>query len=299
MNIPNTLKTKIQEGRLIPVVCAGVSMAIKNKEGQNVFPSWPTLLERAAKVALDENKEGLSAAISALVPLNKLQQAAELAKEALIGDNWNDFLEKQFDVDLEQLDSSSSSLQKALWKLSRRHITLNYDHCLEWANDCSANLSYFDNSSTRQLKKFKANDITKDMVWHLHGTIKEPEHLVLTPESYDRLYGKGGEGEYAGALAALNEIMSSDNLLFVGSSMSDVELLAELGNQNKLFSGNTGPHYVLVREKQKEETIRTLGELTNVIEVLTFSDFGDPLVEAVEELASHTSQKKKGSGYAR
>ncbi|MEZ9342590.1 SIR2 family protein [Vibrio cyclitrophicus] len=293
MNIPNTLKTKIQEGRLIPVVCAGVSMAIKNKEGQNVFPSWPTLLERAAKVALDENKEGLSTAISALVPLNKLQQAAELAKEALIGDNWNDFLEKQFDVDLEQLDSSSSSLQKALWKLSRRHITLNYDHCLEWANDCSANLSYFDNSSTRQLKKFKANDITKDMVWHLHGTIKEPEHLVLTPESYNRLYGKGGEGEYAAALSALNEIMSSDNLLFVGSSMSDVELLAELGNQNKLFSGNTGPHYVLVREKQKEETIKTLGELTNVIEVLTFSDFGDPLVEAIEELASHTSQKKK------
>lgn len=287
-----TLKVKIKERRLVPVVCAGVSMAVKNKEGQNVFPSWPVLLERAAKIAHSENKIPLANAINAMIPLNKLQQAAELAKEALIGGSWNTFLEEQFDVDLEQLDNSSSSLQKALWKLSNRHITLNYDHCLEWAHSNSANLNFFDNANARQLSKFKSADSSKGMVWHLHGTIKNPDHLVLTPESYEWLYGKGGKREYTAALTTLNEIMSSDSLLFVGSSMSDVELLTELSNQNQLFAGNTGPHYVLVREKQKSETEKALGHLNDIIEVITFQDFGTPLVEAIEELASYATKEE-------
>ncbi|MDP2588910.1 SIR2 family protein [Vibrio splendidus] len=281
-----TLKLKIKEGRLVPIVCAGVSMAIKNKEDQTVFPSWPALLERAAEVAHSEHKNALANAIEAMIPLDKLQHAAELAKEALTGGTWNTFLEEQFDVDLGQLDSSSSSLQKALWKLSNRLITLNYDHCLEWAHNNPANLNSFDNSNVRQLSKFKSKDSTKDMVWHLHGTIKNPDHLILTPESYERLYGKGGEREYTAALVTLNEIMSSDSLLFVGSSMSDIELLAALNKQNRLFANNTGPHYVLVREKQKSDTEKALGDLNDIIEVITFQDFGTPLVEAIEELAS-------------
>ncbi|PTP16083.1 hypothetical protein CWO27_03650 [Vibrio sp. 10N.286.51.C3] len=293
MNIPNTLKTKIQQGRLIPVVCAGVSMAIKDNEGQAVFPSWPTLLEKAAEEALKESKEKKANAISALVEIEELQQAAELAKKSLIGENWNRFLEEQFDVNLDKLDSSSSSLQKALWNLSHRHITLNYDQCLEWAHDSQANYTSFDNSNKSQLRNFKINNSSKDLIWHLHGTIKNPEHMVLTPQSYERLYGEGGENEYSAALSALKDVMSSDSLLFVGSSMSDVELLAELGKQNQLFSGNTGPHYVLVREEQKSSTEKALDELLDVIEVLTFSDFGAPLVEVVEELASHSPQKKK------
>lgn len=267
-------------------------MAVKNKEGQPVFPSWSALLKRAAEVARGENKESQANDISSLVDQGNLHLAAELAKEALVGENWNNFLEDQFDVNLEELDYSSSSLQKSLLNLSSRLITLNYDQCLEWANSGQANYTSFDNSNNAQLRNFKANRSDKDMIWHLHGTIKNSEHIVLTPQSYQRLYGKGGQSEYSAALSALKDLMSTESLLFVGSSMSDVELLAALNEQNLLFSGNTGPHYVLVRASQKSIIERVLGELTNVIEILTFPEFGDPLVEVIDNLASHSAPNK-------
>lgn len=285
--IPQTLKDRLSEGQVVPVICAGVSMSINNTEGEPVFPSWPNLLLNAAEQAETENESKKANAIRSLVDIDALQQAANIAKETLIGSTWSSFLTKQFDVNLEQLDKESASLQKAIWKLSKRLITLNYDHCLEWAHENPANISSFDNSNTTQLSNFKNNKLSKDMVWHLHGTIKNPDHLVLTPTSYDLLYNKGGKEEYLAALATLKEVMSSKSLLFIGSSMSDIELLTELHNQNKLFSGNTGPHYALVKEGNKEEVRAKLGDLNSIVSIITFPEFGEPLVSLVECLSHH------------
>ncbi|EKO3453693.1 SIR2 family protein, partial [Vibrio fluvialis] len=234
---------------------------------------------------LSENEKEKAEAIKSMVKIDMLDVAADIAKKTLLGSTWTSFLTEQFAPDLDQLDESSKSLQEAIWKLSKRLITLNYDQCLEWAHENSANINSFDNSNQVQLNNFKNNNSNKNMVWHLHGTINNPDHLVLTPNSYKRLYGDESEKHYLAALTTLKEMMSSRSLLFIGSSLNDIELLTAIHEQNELFSGNTGPHYALVRENHKEEIEAKLGELKKNISILTFSDFGEPLVKAVEDLA--------------
>ncbi|MBY7791652.1 SIR2 family protein [Vibrio fluvialis] len=285
LDIPQTLKERISTGKIVPVVCAGVSMSVKNKKGEPVFPSWISLLNNAADRVLSENEKEKAEAIKSMVKIDMLDVAADIAKKTLLGSTWTSFLTEQFAPDLDQLDESSKSLQEAIWKLSKRLITLNYDQCLEWAHENSANINSFDNSNQVQLNNFKNNNSNKNMVWHLHGTINNPDHLVLTPNSYKRLYGDESEKHYLAALTTLKEMMSSRSLLFIGSSLNDIELLTAIHEQNELFSGNTGPHYALVRENHKEEIEAKLGELKKNISILTFSDFGEPLVKAVEDLA--------------
>ena len=54
MMIPQTLEDRLREGKVIPFVGAGVSMAVINREtGKRLFPSWSELLMRAAD-RLDE-----------------------------------------------------------------------------------------------------------------------------------------------------------------------------------------------------------------------------------------------------
>ncbi|PTO60205.1 hypothetical protein [Vibrio splendidus] len=81
MKLPTTLETKLLEGHVIPLIGAGVSMSIKNKKNENVFPSWPQLLMNAAKKAADENNINAEKAITSLVELNELHTAAQMAKK--------------------------------------------------------------------------------------------------------------------------------------------------------------------------------------------------------------------------
>lgn len=49
MMIPETLKKRLREGKVIPFVGAGVSMSVREREGGGpLFPSWREMLERAA-----------------------------------------------------------------------------------------------------------------------------------------------------------------------------------------------------------------------------------------------------------
>jgi len=183
------------------------------------------------------------------------------------------------------MDDSSKALPEAIWRLSNKLITLNYDKTLLWAHPESANVCCFDNANTSQLASFTRDDQQQNMVWHLHGKIDNPEHMVLTPESYHRLYQEEAESHYTAALQKLKELVGGKILLFIGCSMSDVELITEINKQSDLFANNTGPHYVLVHESHKESIEQKINSDKNLFEVITFSDFGEPLVAAVNQLA--------------
>lgn len=271
------LKEAITTGKLIPLVGAGVSMSIKDKNGDRVFPSWTELLQRAAEqLDLDDAK-----LVHGLVGAGKLLKAAEKAKNSLKGSRWFDFLESQFDPDLNKLDSSSFELPTALWQLSSRLITLNYDRVLEHTSGAS-NTKKIINSSKAELNTFRsATD--KKMIWHLHGHIDKPEELILTLDSYKQFYEE--EKQYSAAMQVLESTLAMNNLLFVGCSLNDAELLAELSKQFNLFAGNTTVHFALVH-KNDEQLIRAMLEDIKNIEILTFSDFGQPLIDTINEITS-------------
>lgn len=284
IQIPATLKDKINKQEIIPIVAAGVSMSLKNKKGGKVFPSWTTLLERAAEQLEKEGKVDDQTLVLINIRKKRLQAAAQEAKEGLTGSLWNQFLTKQFSVDFSQVDEESIALPREIWRLSNKLITLNYDKTLLWSHPQPSNVCSFDNSNTSQLGNF-TQDIEQSSVWHLHGHIDNPEHMVLTPESYQCLYQDDAKSYYKAALQKLRELLSTKSLLFIGCSMSDLELITEISKQSDLFSNNTGPHYVLLHESTKDTIGQQINADKKLFEVIYFSDFGEPLVAAIKQLA--------------
>lgn len=270
------LKEALENGSLLPLVGAGVSMSIKDKNGDGVFPSWKKLIERAAD-KLDSKECKL---VNMLIEEGMLTDAAETAKKHLAGEQWFQFLDSQFDPDLNQFDSSSFELPKAIWKLGNQIVTLNYDRVLCHASE-TGNTKTIKNSSRALLNTMRSPSQDK-MVWHLHGHIEEPENLVLTPDSYKRLYED--KDEYEAAMDILRHVLASRSLIFIGCSLSDAELLAELAKQHELFSGNSKVHFVLVH-KNIEELVKVKLKNFEAIKILTFEDFGQPLIDVIDSIA--------------
>ncbi|BCE01354.1 SIR2 family protein [Marinicellulosiphila megalodicopiae] len=285
IQIPDFLKKSLASGEVIPLIGAGVSMSIKTKEGEKAFPSWSELLFNAAEKLEKEDSQ----LVKLQVKRGKLQRAAEEAQELLTGRPWGDFLNSQFSINFKELDVRGKALPKAIWRLSNRVVTLNYDKVLEWAHEESANLCVFDNSNCTQLSEF-SRPSQQEMLWHLHGTIEHPKHMVLTPQSYHRLYEEEAEKNYKAALTKFREVISNKIILFIGCSLDDAELLAEIVKQNELFDGNTGPHYALVRKTDEQEIKSKLTD--SHVQTITFSDFGQPLIDAVTQLAECKKQQQ-------
>ncbi|MEM5515085.1 SIR2 family protein [Pseudoalteromonas sp. AS84] len=288
--IPQSLKKYLASNDVIPLIGAGVSMSVENKDGSRAFPSWPELLNFAAERLKDEELLDDSHLVKLLVKKGKLQQAAQEAQEQLSGRRWYDFMQSQFVIDFTQLDDSCKALPQAIWQLSNRLVTLNYDKVLEWAHTESVNVCAFDNENTNRLAEFSRNG-SQEMLWHLHGKIENPKHMVLTPQSYNRLYQEYAEEHYQAALTKFKELLSNKIILFIGCSLDDAELLAAIVKQNKLFDNNTGPHYALVRESDKQAID---AKLTGIpVNTITFSDFGQPLIDAVHQLVECKNQQEQ------
>lgn len=287
LNIPKTLSQKINNQQVIPLIGAGVSMSLKYKDDNRAFPSWEGLLNNSAVKLGEENNEPLKLLVSMLVKTGNFCDAAKYARDGLTGSLWYDFLKKQFSIDYQQLNSSSALLPQTIWKLSPKLITLNYDKSLQWANCEQTNVKSFDNSNKTALADFSRSTNQQPQVWHLHGHIDNPEHIILTPNGYQTLYpdDNNTKPDHLAALQTLQNTITTKCLLFIGCSLNDVELLSEFNKQNLLFSGNTGPHYALVHEDEYANIKEKLNSAGLPIELLEFSDFGAPLIDAITQLA--------------
>ncbi|OAI05565.1 hypothetical protein A1353_11385 [Methylomonas methanica] len=177
-NIPQGLHEAIKAKRLIPVVGAGVSKSIKNKQGDHVFPNWTELLERAVVELKNQADEINAQLVELFLQKQEYQQAARYAYEGLKGPNWFNFFKFQFCPDFDLLNSDSASLPRAIWRLSNQITTLNYDKILEWANNQPAQVSTIDNNSTAELANFQKLDQNRPVVWHLHGHIDNCAELI-------------------------------------------------------------------------------------------------------------------------
>ncbi|WP_435805126.1 SIR2 family protein [Shewanella psychromarinicola] len=200
------------------------------------------------------------------------QDAAKVSQEKLSGGRWHKFIQSQFSVDFKTLDETCKLLPQAIWQLSNRVVTLNYDKVLEWAHVEPANICVFDNANNSQLAEFTRSS-SQEMLWHLHGKIDDPKHMVLTPQSYHRLYQENAEVHYQAALTKFKELITNKVLLFIGCSLDDAELLAEIVKQNVALKLNK----------------------CNV-ELITFSDFGQPLIDAVQKLVGCKNQQAEQFG---
>lgn len=268
-------------------------MAVKRKATElAVFPSWRQLLERAADRLRNEHKANYANAVQSLVALNKPQEyltAAKFAREQL-GSVWFTFLSEQLNPPRELVEDSSLRLARSIWGLgSRLVITTNYDRVLHWACPQSDDLSSWDIEAPAEQIQSLRQQLERPTVWHLHGQINNAANLILTPDGYSLLYPEtyGIEVKYKAALMTLRTLLSTQSFLFIGFSLDDFNFVKQLNDVHEMFRRATGPHYVLMRETDADRIAGTMP-----VEVLTFKDFGQPLIDLLQDMGelSHQSQ---------
>ena len=267
-------------------------MGVRNRDtGGRLFPSWGELLIKAAQRLEQENKLAVAKLVQSLLEINPPDylDAAKRAKESMPGAVWFQFLRNQLDLPRDRADDNSLELAKTIWQLgSPLLITTNYDRVLHWGcthprHDDLASWNIEAPAEQVALLQSGLQGLEKPTIWHLHGHIDDTAHLILTPDGYSRLYPEAGnvEQSYQAALTTLRQLLTSYTFLFIGFSLDDTYFGLQLRGIDKIFQGGSGPHYVLVREAERER----VSSLKLPVEVVTFADHGPPLLDLLQTLA--------------
>lgn len=256
-------------------------MSLRSTAGEPIFPNWVKLLELAAEALSADGKTEEGAVVAGLVRMGHLQQAADIAESEMKGPAWDDFLRGIFDITPESIDEESMALPRALWGISNRLITLNFDKVLRYSCPTKSIIEFTNSNSSIMSNFCRAKD-SKFYAWHLHGQIDDTSSIILRSDKYEEFYGK--DQHFKAAIASLTNVLITHSLLFVGCSLTDAELLAKITDIADIFKGSAGPHYALVH---KNEVALVRAKLGNIpIKIIPFPDFGAPLVQLINQLGS-------------
>jgi hypothetical protein len=78
-------------------------------------------------------------------------------------------------------------------------------------------------------------------------------------------------------------LLTLRSLLFVGVSFDDASFAGQLRWLGETFGGAAGPHYVLVREAEREIVRSRVADLP--LTVVAYADHGAPLVSLLRRLS--------------
>jgi len=146
--------------------------------------------------------------------------------------------------------------QKLMQIPFRHYITTNYDTVLEHASySLSQSIESFCWNDREILRKFfqNLNDPRSQdtrYIFHIHGIYDKKDSIILTERDYMRLYF---EEELAGKI--LWSIISSFKILFIGFSMSDLDLLSIFRKARWEFGRGAPRHFAIVEENNVEARI--------------------------------------------
>lgn len=293
------LLTSLKEGEVIPVVGAGVSMAVKKLDGDSAFPSWWGLIEDGAArlEARGVDTTQLRSALKADPPEYLL--AADQIRLGMDDAEWSQWLNANLYPKREDLLPESLELARLVWSLGRQLvITTNYDNILTQAfpgaKPPETWIGKIPLGRGRQLLKTSTSG---PLLWHLHGAISDPKEIVLTSASYKRLY-EGTSKESEAIQHGLKTLFSSRSMLFIGFSLDDPYIRRLMEWAEYIFPSTPGDdhtHYMMILKKDEADFKAKLKGLP--IEFITFKSFGPPMVECLKSLseqagASATSSPK-------
>ena len=181
------LKKLIIENKVIPFVGAGVSMAVRDKEGNRVFPGWHRLLENFIPHIEKTTTQTVINALLEDKPVDYLEVADKI-EQALTTNEFNKHLKASMDVDYNTIDERTYTLAKAIWDLgSKLVITTNYDKVLHLACE-DKNIEFWDIESLHEQGNFLRDNTAHSTVWNLHGHVDNVDNIILTSQKYKELY---------------------------------------------------------------------------------------------------------------
>lgn len=116
MTIPRSLVQAVSQGRIVPFVGSGASMAVK----RCLFPSWDGLLLNLAEKLDEEANEDTAEIVRRFVKKKQLNKAADEAVESLGKAHFRDVMKNTFGI--QQRSDVDLSLPHAIWSLEPRVV---------------------------------------------------------------------------------------------------------------------------------------------------------------------------------
>ncbi len=239
----NSLKNDIENGKVVPFIGAGISQSAKLKGKDNTpFRSWKTLLIDLSSVIIDRNKKSIvdSLLLFKEDEINYLEIADKI-KEYSNQNDYNIKLNELISINYDEIDANTYILARNIWNLnSNLIITTNYDSVLEKACD-SKNVQplYLDNNF--KLSQSVSGELTKPTVWNIHGHESNLDSIILTSESYKKLYDNLKDNSQ---LHTLKTLVTTKLLLFIGFGYED-NISKVIKNILDLYGGYGKNHYMI------------------------------------------------------
>lgn len=299
-SLPKSLIERYQDDRIIPFIGAGVSMSIKKaSDGTRLFPSWLAFLKACQEVLVEERIKGYTKVVEGELEKAKpnYYRAASEARDGL-GPLWYNVLKEHFNILKKAAEPKSLELAQAIWNLkSKLVITTNFDRVLEWTCPEKDDLAIWNIEAKKEFNDYLNEGLYRPTIWYLHGRIDDATNLIITPDGYEKLYPTSDNSnttkkKYDAALETFKNILISKSLLFIGFSMDDTYIKNQIKAISEIFKYANGPHYILVREANENMMQERLGNNSN-LKIITFKDFGQPLVDVINQLSKYPITKKK------
>ncbi|MGT9146704.1 ABC-three component system protein [Enterococcus faecalis] len=257
------LQKRYAEMKLIPFIGAGLSVPFS-------LPTWSALIndlkdlvpsELWPAIELDLEREDYQIAVD---DIKKYSDCGEQVIQERIADTYG----IPYITDSERPDSNYRDLISEGFHL---YLTTNYDKVLEWylpdANFYSSLTEY--KSNTQRL--FSGS---KKSIFHLHGSVSNPNSIVISSESYENLYR---DNSYDDLMKAFS---SSHSYLFVGFSFSDIFIKELLKKHKGIYRGN---HYLIaLKDSIPKRELQRLNE-----------DFGIKVIEYDISNSTHIDEIRK------
>lgn len=230
--VPDGLREAGQRGILIPFVGAGASKLAG-------CPGWSEFADGALSCFVDRGKFSYSqlAQIKHLNPRVKLSLARALQNEHEIKIDFRELLHpsKQRDI------AKGRRLYASLSNLGKTFVTTNYDEWLdkEFPNpmlsaEPEPNPPAVEVLNQRiVIHKIKdlipANLSQPNTVIHLHGSLLDPEKMILTTQDYVEHYANdrfaGDASKENRVLTFLEHLFQHKTVLFIGYGLDELEIL--------------------------------------------------------------------------
>ena len=207
------LVDSLTRNNVTPVIGAGLS--------HWAYPLWGQMLRGQASYY------GVDTQVEELLQENNYEEAASLLEEVCTHNGFIRMLRHVFRPQLTiEKSADCPKYLKLLPMLFRGPIvTTNFDRVIEYLFN-TASISQFD--TVTPLDDFQSSRIeyalqtNTSVLVKMHGDVEDPEHLVLTKQSYDNVYGGDFScPDFEKPMAAfLKKILERNPLLFLGCSLS-------------------------------------------------------------------------------
>jgi hypothetical protein len=253
-DLPSGLREAAVRGRLIPFVGAGASMIAG-------CPNWTEFANRSLQFFIDQGTFTHSQLdqIKNLHPRVKLTLALSLERQHKTRIDFRRVLYP----DGRQDNPKGRRLYASLSYLAKTFVTTNYDEWLDKEIGTASLSVAVGGDATPGITEnvrsviYKVDDLTAvnlnrpNTVIHLHGSILDPNNMILTTRDYVRHYANDRMSEAAReniVLTFLEDLFRQKTVLFVGYGLEELEILEYAISKARLGEGDGAKeirHYLL------------------------------------------------------